>query len=238
MSPKVSRKPEAKVPEGSPKRSKRELKADGSPKVSRKKERSPPSAPPPPPPVDEDTGVPLANDELRSADAEADLQVGNNTDVVQPTENDSDLRPEEGDDGHLRPEEADGDLRPVSALSEEDIQIHENGELSSEGESDREDDAFDNKVPSPVVPCPYIDFVPLQEGSKDKQAEEGDGAVEKEAESGKEGAESGKEEAESQGAATGEEKAESQPDETEGEEEKKEVTSEGMYVCMHIIYYV
>ena len=71
----------------------------------------------------------------------------------------------------LTPPQADGDIRPVSALSEEDIHIHENGEVTSEGDSDKDDDAFDNKVPSPVAPCPYIDFVPLQPGevrSKEK----------------------------------------------------------------------
>lgn len=61
---------------------------------------------------------------------------------------------------------SDSDHRPVSALSEEDIQIQENGEVSLGDESDREDDAFDDKVPSPVAPCPYIDFVPLQLGEK------------------------------------------------------------------------
>lgn len=57
-----------------------------------------------------------------------------------------------------QPSNSDSDHRPVSALSEEDIKIHENGEVSSEDELD---DAFDKKVPSPVAPCPYIDFVPL-----------------------------------------------------------------------------
>ena len=49
---------------------------------------------------------------------------------------------------------SDGDLRPVSALSEEDIRIHENG-------VSEDDEAFEKSVPSPVAPCPYIDFVPL-----------------------------------------------------------------------------
>ena len=57
----------------------------------------------------------------------------------------------------LRPSNSDSDHRPVSALSEEDIKLQENGELSSE------DEAFDKKKSSgATVPCPYIDFVPLK----------------------------------------------------------------------------
>ena len=69
----------------------------------------------------------------------------------------------------------------MSALSEEDIRIHENGEVSSDDEQDREDDAFDKTVPSPAAPCPYIDFVPL---SLDDKASEKRNAA-KEAESSK-----------------------------------------------------
>jgi hypothetical protein len=59
-------------------------------------------------------------------------------------------------------------------MSEEDIKIQENGEVSSE------DDAFDKQAPSPAVPCPYIDFVPLQsdsKSSKDKGVESEDEVV-------------------------------------------------------------
>ena len=54
------------------------------------------------------------------------------------------------------------DVRPESPLSEEDLQIRENGEVSSDNKSDSEEEMFDEHSPSPVVPCPYIDFVPLQ----------------------------------------------------------------------------
>ncbi len=104
---------------------------------------------------------------------------------------------------------SDGDLRPVSALSEEDIQIHENG--VSGDESEKDDEAFEKTVPSPVAPCPYIDFVPLpmDRAGKDKagktkggvssgsvkgvesgkDAEEPAGGVKKGEESGKDGEE-------------------------------------------------
>ena len=51
-------------------------------------------------------------------------------------------------------------------LSEEDIPIQENGEVPSDDDSDKED-AFAKHSPSPQVPCPYIDFVPLQMDSKE-----------------------------------------------------------------------
>ena len=72
---------------------------------------------------------------------------------------------------------SDTDLRPVSALSEEDIQIHENG--VSEDESEKDDEAFDKSIPSPVAPCPYIDFVPLdkEKAGKEKRSKEKRGSV-------------------------------------------------------------
>ncbi len=48
-------------------------------------------------------------------------------------------------------------------LSEEDIPV-QNGEAQSE-DSDKED-AFDKSSPSPQVPYPYVDFVPLQPETK------------------------------------------------------------------------
>lgn len=73
----------------------------------------------------------------------------------------------------------------MSALSEVDIKIHENGEASSE------DDAFDKKIPSPVAPCPYIDFVPLNLETKPSQGKRKLAAEPpKEAGSGEEGVES------------------------------------------------
>lgn len=82
------------------------------------------------------------------------------------------------------PEPSDTEGHPDSPLSEEDIHVHENGNVSSEGESDTgEEDAFDNHAPSPVVPCPYIDFVPLQmegKGSSSSVKEKADGSTEEE----------------------------------------------------------
>ena len=52
---------------------------------------------------------------------------------------------------------------PYSPLSEEDLPLQENSDALSDRESNAgEEDAFDDPSPSPVVPCPYIDFVPLQ----------------------------------------------------------------------------
>lgn len=78
------------------------------------------------------------------------------------------------------PEPSDAEGHPDSPLSEEDIPVQENGEVSSDGEADKdEENAFDDHIPSPGVPCPYIDFVPLQmdsgnssSSSKKKKADE------------------------------------------------------------------
>lgn len=56
----------------------------------------------------------------------------------------------------------------MSALSEVDIKIHENGEVSSDDEAD---DAFDEKIPVPVAPCPYVDYVPRKMDKKSSKAE-------------------------------------------------------------------
>ena len=55
-----------------------------------------------------------------------------------------------------KPLNSDLDLQPVSPLSEEDIKIHINGEVSTSSGDD--DETFTNSV---AAPCPYIDFVPL-----------------------------------------------------------------------------
>ena len=34
------------------------------------------------------------------------------------------------------------------------------------------DDAFDERVPSPVTPSPYLDFVPLEEGDRKERKKE------------------------------------------------------------------
>ena len=34
------------------------------------------------------------------------------------------------------------------------------------------DDAFDERVPSPITPSPYLDFVPLEEGDRKERKKE------------------------------------------------------------------
>ena len=66
-----------------------------------------------------------------------------------------------------QPTEAAASAHDADALlSVEDIPINENGEVQSDDDSDKED-AFAKHSPLPQVPCPYIDFVPLQMDSKE-----------------------------------------------------------------------
>lgn len=131
-----------------------------------------------------------ANAKVSSATREPLLQAK----PPRPLPTSSQKTPERTPSPSLQPSSSSSDHRPVSALSEEDIKIHENGEVSSEDELDR-DDAFGKTGSSPVAPCPYIDFVPLsldskavgkakalKEAESSKKVEPGDEAVEAKAE--------------------------------------------------------
>ena len=72
------------------------------------------------------------------------------------------------------PPEPDPVSCPDSPLSEEDILVQGSCEVSIDGESEADDeDAFDNRHVSPVVPCPYIEFVPLVKESKKDPSSDG-----------------------------------------------------------------
>ena len=67
----------------------------------------------------------------------------------------------------------DTSTHPESPLSEEEILIQENGEIFSEEELSEVKETLDKERSSPVVPCPYIDFVPLQVGKKTPGSKKG-----------------------------------------------------------------
>jgi len=76
------------------------------------------------------------------------------------------------------------DSKPEIPMSDEDISIQENGKLPSRVEdSDKDDNTFNKSSPSPQVPCPYIDFVPLKEESPARKTKEEESKDSRDAES-------------------------------------------------------